>query len=97
VLWGDEGTVRERLRDGIRELRMTSVVAQIRYPFSPAETVAFFERYFGPLQRAFATLSKDEQSALRADMENLWTQYNRATDGTTRIEAEYLDVAATRA
>jgi hypothetical protein len=34
---------------------------------------------------------------LRRDLENLYTQHNRATDGTTYVEAEYLEVIATRA
>jgi hypothetical protein len=34
---------------------------------------------------------------LRRDLETLWAQHNRATDGTTRVEAEYLEVVAVRA
>jgi SAM-dependent methyltransferase len=97
VLWGDEVSVRERLRDGIAELQLTPVLVPLRYPFSVAETVEFHRTYFGPVQRAFAALPEEKQPALRRDLENLYAQHNRATDGTTYVEAEYLEVIATRA
>jgi hypothetical protein len=97
VLWGDETIVRERLREGVAELKLTPVLVRIKYPFSVPDTVEFHRTYFGPTQRAFAALPEDKQPALRRDMENLWAQHNRATDGTTDVEAEYLEVLATRA
>jgi len=97
VLWGNETVVRERLREGIVELRMTKRIYSFDYPFSPAEVVEFFRVYYGPTNRAFATLPEDGQAALRRDLENLWTQHNRATNGKTQVEAEYLEVVATRA
>lgn len=97
VLWGDEAIVRERLRNGIAKLELTPIVVSFRYPFSVAETVEFHRTYFGPIQRAFAALPEDEQPALRRDLENLYAQHNRATDGSTYVEAEYLEVLATRA
>jgi SAM-dependent methyltransferase len=99
VLWGDEATVRGRLREGVADLQLTPVIAHFRYPFSPAETVEFFRLYYGPTERAFAVLSTDQDAAaaLRRDLEDLWTRHNQATDGTTHVEAEYLEVVATRA
>ena len=97
VLWGDAATVRERFRDGVSKLVLTPVMAQLRYPFSVPETIEFFRTYYGPTQMAFGALSEDRQPALRRDMENLFRQNNKATDGTTCVEAEYLEVVATRA
>jgi SAM-dependent methyltransferase len=97
VLWGDEAIVRERLRDGISELQMTPVKVLFKFPFSVPETIEFYRTYFGPTQRAFAALPEDKQPVLRQDLESLWTQHNHATDGTTYVEAEYLEVLATRA
>lgn len=97
VLWGDEATVRERLRDGSTDLQLTPVMASLKYPFSVPETVEFFRLYYGPTQRAIAALPEDKQPALRRDLENHWAQHNQATDGTTHIEAEYLEVIATHA
>lgn len=97
VLWGNEATVRERFGDGVSKLVLTPVIAELRYPFSVPETVEFFRTYYGPTQKAFAALSEDRQPALRRDMENLFGRNNTATDGTTSVEAEYLEVVATRA
>ncbi len=42
VLWGNEATVRERLRDGIADLRLTKRMYPFKYPFPPSEVVDFF-------------------------------------------------------
>lgn len=59
VLWGDETTIRQRLLDGIAELKLTPIRVPFRYPFSAAETIEFFRVYYGPTQRAFAALPED--------------------------------------
>ncbi|MBX3066030.1 MAG: methyltransferase domain-containing protein [Anaerolineae bacterium] len=96
VLWGDENTVRERLRYHVSDLTITRRFYPFRYPFGVAEVVEFFRKYYGPTNRAFNALDADGQAALRHDLEQLWERYNQATDGTVRIEAEYLDVQAIR-
>lgn len=97
VLWGHEATVRERLRDGIKELKLTQVLVPLRYPFPVAGTVEFYRTCFGPVQHAFAVLPPEKQRALRRDLEHLFTQHNQATDGATCVEAEYLEIVAGRA
>ncbi len=52
--------------------------------------------YYGPTQRAFDALDTDGQAALRSDLERLWTEHNQATENTTYVEGEYLEVTATR-
>jgi SAM-dependent methyltransferase len=96
VMWGDEDTVRERLRDGISDLKLTRRKIAMEFPFEPADVVEFFRRYFGPTQRAFEALDEEKQLALREDLERLWKENNGAKDGTTRVEAEYLEVIALR-
>lgn len=96
VLWGDENIVRERLCEGITDLTMTRRPYLLKYPFPPAEVVEFYRTYYGPTQRAFAALDSNGQAALRRDLENLWSQHNRATDNTTHVESEYLEVVAIR-
>lgn len=96
VKWGDEATVRERLSDGIASVEATPRMCIFKLPFSPAETVELFRTYYGPTQRAFAALDEDGQAALRKDLDELWSQNNQATDNTTYVEAEYLEVIATR-
>lgn len=95
--WGDEATVRERLADGTSDIKITRHMYPMRYPFSPAEVVDFFFTYYGPTLRALATLDPAGQQALREELEQHWSSNNRAQDGTTHIEAEYLEVQALRA
>ena len=97
VKWGDEATVRERLRDGISNLEFDRRMCAFSYPFSVPEVVESFRLYYGPTQRAFAALDDNGQAALRSDLEELWRQHNQATDGTTHDESEYLEVIATKA
>lgn len=98
VLWGDEEIVRERLKNGIAHLKFNRRILTFEFPFSPAEVVAHFRKFFGPTQKAFDALEGDaeKQAALREDLENHWTQNNQATDGTTRVQSEYLEVTARR-
>lgn len=96
VKWGVEATVRERLQNGVSTLETTKRPYPMRYPFPPAEVVEFFRTYYGPTNRAFAALEADKQTALRNDLVQLWTEYNKASDGSTEIDAEYLEVVATR-
>jgi ubiquinone/menaquinone biosynthesis C-methylase UbiE len=95
VRWGDETTVRERFRAvGIDHVETMPVMAQLRYPFSAQGTVEFFRTYFGPTRTAFARLAEDGRESLERDLGRMWAAHNRATDGTTAIEAEYLEVVA---
>ena len=96
-LWGDEATVRERLKDGVGDLKLTRrVYPKFDYPFAVPQVVEFFRQNYGPTQRAFAVLETDAQEALRGDLEGVFSAHNRATDGTTSLESEYLEVIAIR-
>ncbi|MDB5942859.1 MAG: rebM 2, partial [Ramlibacter sp.] len=97
ILWGDEARVRERLRDGLAELRITPLVAVLHYPTSVPETVEFYKRYFGPAESAFHKLPPEKKAVLRGELEELWNRHNTASDGSTRVEAEYLEVVGVRA
>lgn len=100
LAWGDEATVRDRLGPGAARVVTTKRDYSMRYPFGPADVVEFFITYYGPTNRAYAALDaagQAAQAALRADLEQLWTANNRATDGSTQIEAEFLEVEVLRA
>ncbi|HEX7331102.1 MAG TPA: class I SAM-dependent methyltransferase [Pyrinomonadaceae bacterium] len=97
VLWGVEETVRERFGEGISALEASPQNIHWVFPFSPAEVVEHFRLYYGPTQKAFGLLDENGQLALRQDLEKLWTEHNQATDGTTVVDAEFLEVRAVRA
>ncbi|MGE3978780.1 MAG: class I SAM-dependent methyltransferase [Nitrospira sp.] len=97
VLWGDEATVRERLGHGLPELSLMRRQYLFTYPFPPSEVVEFFRLYYGPTNRAFASLDTDGQTQLRRKLESLWTTHNRAGADCTTVFAEYLEVIGIRA
>jgi len=97
VLWGVEEIVRERFAEGISKIDTRLQNIHFAFPFSPAEVVEHFRLYYGPTQKAFGALDEKAQAALRKDLEELWAANNQATDGTTVVDGEYLDVVAHRA
>jgi len=94
LLWGTEDAVRARLGSGVKSLTLTRRLITFEYPFGPEETVNQFRLWYGPTLRSFAVLDEPNRGALRRDLERLWTDHNRATDGTTRVQAEYLEILA---
>ena len=97
ALWGDEPTVRERLSKGVARITCTKQVCTFKYPFPPVEVVKLFREYFGPTKVGFSRLDIAGQAALASDLEGMWTRHNQAKDGTTVVNAEYLEVKAIRA
>ncbi|HET7624982.1 MAG TPA: class I SAM-dependent methyltransferase [Verrucomicrobiae bacterium] len=95
--WGNESIVSQRLQSGFKDLRLTRRITEMRFPFSPADTVEYFRKYYGPTFRAFESLSETARQALRHDLVELQTRYNTAqSPDQTAVSAEYLEVIATR-
>jgi ubiquinone/menaquinone biosynthesis C-methylase UbiE len=97
MLWGDEATVCERFKEDIKELTLTKgLYPSWSYPFAVPAVVEFFRQNYGPMQRTFAALEPSQQDLLRRDLEQVFSAHNRATDGTTSLAGEYLEVMAIR-
>ena len=94
LLWGKEEVVRERLGAATTSLTFARRLITFEYPFTPEQVVNEFRLWYGPTLRAFASLDDAGRDGLRRDLEKLWTEHNRATDGTTRVQSEYLEVVA---
>ena len=97
LAWGDESIARQRLARGTSEVRATIRPFDMKFPFSPKEVVNLFRTYFGPVHMTFARLAPPEQEEYAAALEAVWVANNAATDGTTLVHADYLEVIATRA
>jgi hypothetical protein len=80
----------------VKDLKITRYLYPFDYPFAPAKVVDFYIEYFGPTGRAYRSLYDASRKALHDDLTALWTRNNAATDGTTRLLAEYIEVVATR-
>jgi len=96
LLWGDEAIVRQRLGSGVSQLKLTRRMHTFNYPFPPAEVVDVFRLYYGPANLAFSSLDSHGRNALHEELESLWSQHNRAKGSITIVDAEYLEVIATR-
>ena len=96
LLWGDEALVRQRFGNGIIDVRCKPRFYQFEYPFPPETVVNFFRENYGPVSRAFSSLSPERQSLLKEELVALWTNHNRAEGRGTLVDAEYLEVTAYR-
>jgi SAM-dependent methyltransferase len=94
LLWGTEQAVRERLGTGLSALSLTRRIMTFEYALDPAGVVNEFIQWYGPTLRVMASLDDASRAALRAELVALWSDHNRATDGTTRVQSEYLEVVA---
>lgn len=92
LLWGTEEAVRDRLGAGCKSLTLSRRVITFEYPVPPEQVVTEFRLWYGPTLRAFASLEDQGRQSLRRDLERLWMEHNRADDGTTRVQSEYLEV-----
>jgi SAM-dependent methyltransferase len=95
--WGEQDVVARRLRAGIVAFHAGKMMAQLRYPFSIAETIRFHRTYLGPAVLTYASLSASQRDGVEEDLTALYQRHNLARDGTVWVEAEYLEFSAIRA
>ncbi|NOT60840.1 MAG: SAM-dependent methyltransferase, partial [Acidobacteria bacterium] len=96
LLWGDVANVGERLNGHVTNAQFTRRMCTFKLPMTPEQTVDYFRQWYGPTLRAFAALDEIGQTMLHRNLTRLWTEHNQATDGTTLVESEYLEITATR-
>lgn len=94
--WGSEDGITALLGDGVSDTRFERR-AGFAYFRSPDHAVDVFSTYFGPTIRALGVVGEAGAEALRADMRAVIERRNRATDGTVKMETDYLLTIATRA
>ena len=92
--WGEEDLVRARFGEGVISLTCTKRTLELRFPFGPAAVTELFAACYGPTVATLRATDPDGSSRLRAELTRLFQQHNLATDGTTVVAGEYLDVQA---
>jgi len=97
-LWGEEATVRDRLKPGFDAVETSVVAFRWELQRSAAGSAEFFAKNAGPVQLALGRLDAPKQAALLHDLEQLWLDNNLATNGEnhTLISNEYLEALGTR-
>lgn len=93
-LWADEAEVRALFGSGVSSLEFARRNTVLNFPFPPSEVVRFFRLYYGPVNRAFASLDRAGRLSLQAEMEKLWSIHNLAQGGFTKVDAEWLELMA---
>jgi SAM-dependent methyltransferase len=94
LAWGKEETVRERFGERAGSLVCTRRTLELRFPFPPAAVTELFARCYGPTVATLKATDPAGGSRLRGELTQLFQDYNVATDGTTAVVGEYLDVQA---
>jgi ubiquinone/menaquinone biosynthesis C-methylase UbiE len=96
LLWGTEERVGELFGDDISDLRTERRIS--RQPFrSTDHYIEYFREYFGPTQAAYERVGAEGEQALTDDLRAFLEDANTAGDRAMVLEAEYLQVIATRA
>jgi SAM-dependent methyltransferase len=97
LLWGEEATVRDRLKPGFDDVETRVVALRWELQRSVLGSAAFFTKNAGPIQVALGRLEAPRQDTLAHDLEQLWIDNNLAEDANhTLIGNEYLQTLAIR-
>jgi ubiquinone/menaquinone biosynthesis C-methylase UbiE len=93
-LWGTPARL-EELFEPAASLVTKAQAFMFRYR-SPAHWVEVFRDWYGPVHKAFGSLSPEGRAALETDLLELIARFNRAKDGTMVVPSDYLEVIATK-
>ena len=96
LLWGDPETIRQRFDARYWNVTTTLRTLTFRYPHSPAGTAELFRGAYGPTVRTFEALDEDRRASLAGDLTAHWTRHHPSSAPMTQVDAEYLEVVATR-
>jgi SAM-dependent methyltransferase len=96
LLWGTEERLRELFGDQISDLRIERRASRQGFR-SIDHYLEFFRKYFGPIKMAYMRVGEEGEEALTADLRSLLEEANTAGDRGLVLEADYLEVVATRA
>jgi SAM-dependent methyltransferase len=91
ALWGTEDHLRALFGDAAGQIHAVRKMFNFRYA-SPAHWLQVFRDYYGPLNKAFATLDADGQQSLTADILALLERCNSAGAASLVVPSEYLEV-----
>ena len=96
LLWGTEEHLGKLFGDGVSDLRVERRTS--RQPFRSADHyIEFFRTYFGPTQMAYERVGPEGEQALTEDLREFLEAANKAGERAMVLEADYLEVIATRA
>jgi SAM-dependent methyltransferase len=95
ALWGTEEHVRELFGERAADISINTRVFKFRYR-SAKHFIEVFRTWYGPVHKAFASLSDDKAASLNKDLEDLLNSKNAAGTGSLIVPSEYLEIVVTR-
>jgi ubiquinone/menaquinone biosynthesis C-methylase UbiE len=94
ALWGTMARL-ETMFGGQATVTATSRHFAFRYR-SPQHMLDTFRDFYGPVLKAFAAIDSPAREALATDLLQLVERFNTATDGSSVVPSEYLEVVITK-
>jgi hypothetical protein len=72
----------------------TQRTLELRFPFPPSAVTELFATCYGPTVTTLRATDPNGASRLRSELTALFQEHNLATDNSTVVRGEYLDVLA---
>jgi ubiquinone/menaquinone biosynthesis C-methylase UbiE len=95
ALWGTQARLEELFSKTAQEIRASSREFVFRYR-SAAHWIEVFRTYYGPMNKTFAALDAEKQTAFTEELLTLMETRNRSGDHTLVLPSEYLEVVIER-
>lgn len=92
--WGVESLVERRFGDLVTSLASVRRTIELNFPFPPDEVAELFATNYGPTIATLKAADPIRGRQLLRDLTKLFMEANAATDGTTTLVGEYLEVIA---
>jgi ubiquinone/menaquinone biosynthesis C-methylase UbiE len=93
--WGTEDYLAQLFGASASDIRMTSREFTFRYR-SPEHWIEVFRTWYGPVNKAFGTLSPEAQRKLEDDLLALIGEFNKSGDSTMVVPSEYAEAVIIR-
>ena len=95
ALWGTESHVKALFGERAADFAIHPRVFKFRYR-SAEHFIEVFRTWYGPVHKAFASLSDEKAAALDGDLATLMNTLNTAGPGSLVVPSEYLEIVVTR-
>ena len=95
ALWGTRARLDEMFGAKAASITAEQRIFVFRYR-SPQHWLDVFKTFYGPMLKAFAALDATAQDALRRDLLDLVSDFNRSGDDTMAVPSEYLEVVISK-
>jgi SAM-dependent methyltransferase len=93
--WGVEENLRSLFGDAAAAMAVNRRQFNFRYR-SPSHFIEVFRNWYGPVHKAFASLTAEAGAELERDLTDLLSRLNRSGAQCLTVPSEYLEVVVTR-